>query len=105
MKNCEKIMKEFDHYRMPTTDEYRTKPITQNAQIKKEIKHIFRNGYDHHMKSSAKKRLRKLGIVIDEDGTHYHLLFEGSKVVIAKTPSDIRSGRNNAAMVLRTFYR
>ena len=95
--NCEK----FDHYRMPTTDEYRTKPITQNAQIKKEIKHIFRNGYDHHMKSSAKKRLRKLG----EDATHYHLLFEGSKVVIAKTPSDIRSGRNNAAMVLRTFYR
>lgn len=94
--NCEKI-----NYIMPTTDEYRTKPITQNAQIKKEIKHIFRNGYDHHMKSSAKKRLRKLGIVIDEDAT----LFEGSKVVIAKTPSDIRSGRNNAAMVLRTFYR
>ena len=54
-----------------------------------------------------KSGLRDLGIEITEDGTHCKLKYNGEDrymSVLAKTPSDVRAGANNASEINKLFY-
>lgn len=54
-----------------------------------------------------RQELEELGFVITEDGKHYKITYYGDEryqAVFGKTPSDVRSGKNNAATVAKMFY-
>ena len=54
-----------------------------------------------------RQELEQLGFVITEDGKHYKITYYGDEryqAVFGKTPSDVRSGKNNAATVAKMFY-
>ena len=54
-----------------------------------------------------KSGLRDLGIEITEDGTHCKLKYNGEDrymSVLAKTPSDVRAGANNASELNKLLY-
>ena len=54
-----------------------------------------------------RQELEELGFVIMEDGKHYKITYYGDEryqAVFGKTPSDVRSGKNNAATVAKMFY-
>ena len=54
-----------------------------------------------------KRQLIDLGFEITEDGKHYKVTYYGDDryhTVFAKTPSDGRSGKNNAQAVIRMSF-
>lgn len=54
-----------------------------------------------------KNGLKDLGIEVTEDGTHCKLKYNGEDrymTVLAKTPSDVRAGANNASDMIKMFY-
>lgn len=54
--------------------------------------------------SKLRQELEALGIEISEEGKHYKLLYYGDSrycAVLSKTPSDGRTGKNNAATIIR----
>lgn len=59
-----------------------------------EIRSIFNNG--GKLTKVMKARLKTLGFSIEEDGTHYKLVFHDSRYMfsVSKTPSDHREGKN-----------
>lgn len=59
-----------------------------------EIRSIFNNG--GKLTKAAKTRLKALGFSIEEDGTHYKLVFHDPRYMfsVSKTPSDHREGKN-----------
>ena len=57
------------------------------------------------MTSRLSQELEALGFKISGDGKHYKLTYYGDEryiITIAKTPSDVRSGRNDAQVIIRT---
>lgn len=51
--------------------------------------------------------LKDLRIELTEDGTHCKLKYNGEDrymSVLAKTPSDVRAGANNASEIIKLFY-
>lgn len=57
---------------------------------------------------STKRELQKMGFEIDDGKKHYSLRLANEKggisVTFPKTPSDIRSGKNIASEVIKTFF-
>lgn len=75
-----------------------------SEERKQKIKAIFR-GYKT-VTSEMKRELQSLGFDIEEAGKHYKLSYKGDSrymVTVGKTPSDNRSGSNNAAIISKTM--
>ena len=59
------------------------------------------------MNHALKQTLQDLGFEIQEEGKHIKLTYYGDEryqIILAKTPSDGRAGRNNAATIIRKVY-
>lgn len=59
------------------------------------------------MSTRLRQEFEKLGFKIDAEGKHYKVTYfadERYQMVFAKTPSDGRSGKNNAATVIKIAY-
>lgn len=70
-----------------------------------EIKRLLRDYTG--ISGKLRQELENLGCVITEDGKHYKITYCGDEryqAVFGKTPSDVRSGKNNAATVAKIFY-
>ena len=77
----------------------------QSVAKAEEVKRILRNY--NGMTSRLRQDLIDLGFVITEDGKHYKITYYGDgryHTVFAKTPSDDRSGKNNAQTVIRICF-
>jgi len=67
---------------------------------KQRVKALFK-GYKN-MTGTMRQELLSLGFEITEAGKHYKITYQGDQrymVTVGKTPSDNRSGKNNAAMI------
>ena len=76
-----------------------------SEQNQKKVRDLLKGTKDLS-NSSQKQALRKMGIEIQEDRTHYIVTLSGDSrymVTIAKTGSDVRGGRNNAANIIKTM--
>lgn len=59
------------------------------------------------MSGTLRQQLMDLGFVITEEGKHYRLTYYGDgryKTTFAKTGSDHREGRNNAAVIAKNMF-
>lgn len=71
---------------------------------KQRIKAIFK-GYKN-LTGAIRQELQSLGFEITEAGKHYKITYRGDQrymVTVGKTPSDNRSGNNNAALINKTM--
>lgn len=71
---------------------------------KQRIKALFK-GYKN-MTGAMRQELQSLGFEITEAGKHYKITYGGDQrymVTVGKTPSDNRSGSNNAALISKTM--
>jgi hypothetical protein len=71
---------------------------------KQRIKALFK-GYKN-MTGTMRQELQSLGFEITEAGKHYKITYGGDQrymVTVGKTPSDNRSGSNNAALISKTM--
>lgn len=71
---------------------------------KQRIKALFK-GYKN-LTGAMRQELLSLGFEITEAGKHYKITYRGDPrymVTVGKTPSDNRSGSNNAAMISKTM--
>ena len=65
----------------------------------------MKNG--ERMTSSMRQELTDIGFQISGDAKHYKLIYYGDpryQTVLAKTPSDHRSGKNNAMEIIRSMF-
>ena len=63
-------------------------------------------GYDG-MSGKLRQQLTSLGFTVTEDGKHYKLTYYGDERYVfsfAKSPSDFRSGKNNAGTVIKKIF-
>ena len=71
---------------------------------KQRVKNLFR-GYKS-LTGAMRQELLSLGFEITEAGKHYKITYQGDQrymVTVGKTPSDNRSGKNNAALISKTM--
>ena len=71
---------------------------------KQRVKTLFK-GYKN-LTGAMRQELQSLGFEITEAGKHYKLTYHGDPrymVTVGKTPSDNRSGSNNAALISKTM--
>lgn len=71
---------------------------------KQRIKALFK-GYKN-LTGAMRQELLSLGFEISEAGKHYKITYHGDPrymVTVGKTPSDNRSGSNNAALISKTM--
>ena len=71
-----------------------------SEERKQRVKALFK-GYKN-LTSAMRQELLSLGFEITEAGKHYKITYHGDQrymVTVGKTPSDSRSGSNNAAMI------
>ena len=71
---------------------------------KQRIKALFK-GYKN-LTGAMRQELQSLGFEITEAGKHYKITYGGDQrymVTVGKTPSDNRSGSNNAALISKTM--
>ncbi|SFQ45922.1 hypothetical protein SAMN05216177_11530 [Ectopseudomonas toyotomiensis] len=76
----------------------KNKKIDAKLEITKTIKETLSNY--QRMDEKTRRTLERLGFTITSDGTHYKLLFNSDSrypIIIAKTPSDFRAGKNTAS--------
>ena len=82
-----------------------TNPCYHLAEERKQrIKAIFK-GYKN-LTGAMRQELQSLGFEITEAGKHYKITYRGDQrymVTVGKTPSDNRSGNNNAALINKTM--
>ena len=72
---------------------------------KQRIKALFK-GYKN-LTGAMRQELLRLGFEISEAGKHYKITYHGDSrymVTVGKTPSDNRSGSNNAALINKTMF-
>ena len=70
-----------------------------------QVKHLLK-GYDG-MSSKVRHGLEELGFQVEETNKHCKISYHGDNrymVVFGSTPSDVRSGKNNAATLARMAY-
>lgn len=75
-----------------------------SEERKQRIKSLFK-GYKN-LTGAMRQELLSLGFEITEAGKHYKITYRGDQrymVTVGKTPSDNRSGSNNAAMISKTM--
>jgi len=75
-----------------------------SEERKQRIKALFK-GYKN-LTGAMRQELLSLGFEISESGKHYKITYRGDSrymVTVGKTPSDNRSGSNNAAMISKTM--
>lgn len=67
------------------------------------VKSAFRTG--EKLTKTTKGELRDLGFSIEEDGSHYKLIFKDPRYMfpVAKTPSDYRGAKNLAGTICKTL--
>lgn len=71
----------------------------------KEVKNIFHEG--KCMSAAMRNKLMDLGFDIRIERKHYKLVYFGDEryvLVVAKTGSDIRAGKNNASMICKKMF-
>lgn len=71
-----------------------------SEERRQRVKNLFK-GYKN-LTGAMRQELHSLGFEITEDGKHYKLTYRGDPrymVTVGKTPSDNRSGSNNAALI------
>ena len=71
-----------------------------SEERRQRVKNLFK-GYKS-LTGAMRQELQRLGIEITEEGKHYKLTYRGDPrymVTVGKTPSDNRSGSNNAALI------
>ena len=76
-----------------------------SEERKQKVKSLFK-GYKN-LTGAMKQELQSLGFEITEAGKHYKLTYKGDPrymVTVGKTPSDSRSGSNNAALISKTMF-
>ena len=59
------------------------------------------------MTAPLKQALEDMGFVINEDGKHYKLTYYGDdryQIILSKTPSDVRTGKNSAQKLNKTVF-
>jgi len=59
------------------------------------------------MSSKLRQALKELGFEIAEDGKHYKITYYGDgryQTIYAKTPSDFRSGKNDAQVTINIAF-
>lgn len=69
------------------------------------VKALFKNY--NGMTAKLRQSLQAMGFDITEEGKHYKLTFCGDhryQVIIAKTPSDNRAGKNDAAFIINKVF-
>lgn len=68
--------------------------VGQGKQMLEDLKNILGSG--GRLTAADKGRLKNMGFVIEEEGSHYKITFHDSRYMftIAKTPSDHREGKN-----------
>lgn len=70
-------------------------------KLKQELK-----GYKNVSKS-MRRMLSEMGFIIEEEGKHYKLIYYGDPrywTTLAKTPSDIHTGENEALTIIRKMF-
>lgn len=70
-----------------------------------QLKHLLK-GYDG-MSAKVRHGLEELGFLVEETNKHCKISYHGDNrylVVFGSTPSDVRSGKNNAATLIRMAY-
>ena len=75
-----------------------------SEERKQRVKALFK-GYKN-LTGAMRQELQSLGFEITEAGKHYKLTYRGDQrymVTVGKTPSDNRSGSNNAALISKTM--
>ena len=87
-------------------DIIRSNDFKKLSQAKaEELKRILKN-YDG-MSSKTRQSLKNLGFEISEEGKHYKVTYYGDgryQTTYAKTPSDGRSGKNNAQITINMVF-
>ncbi len=76
-----------------------------SEQYARDIRRLL-SAYDG-MTSFLKQRLQEIGFVITEDGKHYKLTWHGDdryQIILSKTPSDHRTGKNSVQKINRTIF-
>ena len=76
-----------------------------NEEKAEKLKRAMKNG--ERMTSSMRQELTDIGFQISGDAKHYKLIYYGDpryQTVLAKTPSDHRSGKNNAMEIIRSMF-
>ena len=66
-----------------------------------ELKSLLKEG---NLNNRAKMRLKSLGFEIEEDGKHYKVSYGESKIIVSKTPSDSRAGKNITSELFRRLF-
>ena len=91
---------------LPTYDIIENNDYQKKSEKREsEVKRLLRD-YSG-ITGKLRQELEELGFVITEDGKHYKITYYGDEryqAVFGKTPSDVRSGKNNAATVAKIFY-
>ena len=75
-----------------------------SEERKQRVKALFK-GYKN-LTGTMRQELMSLGFEITEAGKHYKITYRGDQrymVTVGKTPSDNRSGSNNAALINKTM--
>ena len=75
--------------------------IKRHRKLKQELK-----GYKNVSKS-MRRMLSEMGFIIEEEGKHYKLIYYGDPrywTTLAKTPSDIHTGENEALTIIRKMF-
>lgn len=76
-----------------------------SEERRQKVKNLFK-GYKN-LTGAMRQELQRLGIEITEEGKHYKLTYRGDPrymVTVGKTPSDNRSGSNNAALINKKMF-
>ena len=82
-------------------NDYQKLSVTKAEEVKRLLK-----DYDG-MSSKLRQALKDLGFEITEDGKHYKITYYGDgryQTVYAKTPSDFRSGKNDAQVTINIAF-
>lgn len=68
--------------------------VGENDRVMTEIRNVFSDG--ERLTATKKARLKALGFTIEEDGSHYKLIFHDQRYMftVSKTPGDHRGGAN-----------
>ena len=75
-----------------------------SEERRQRVKSLFK-GYKN-LTGAMRQELLDLGFEITESGKHYKITYRGDQrymVTVGKTPSDNRSGSNNAALISKTM--
>ncbi len=68
--------------------------VGENERVMTDVRKVFSN--EERLTAAKKTQLKSLGFIIEEEGSHYKLIFHDQRYMftVSKTPSDYRGGAN-----------